>query len=913
MAMLQFFHEQSRRYDVVAPPAPRPPIAPKAPAKQSTHWPTQPASKPWHGSNVSLPSQSALLALLPNQKRTLSSHQTGVPRRRVVNANGASLEPLPKLKRDVLFLNEGAAGIFSPYPYPSSTQTGKGRSPTSFGRPTLVPLDHVASLPHLQPLETQDTQSPGEKRVGIDAILVNDISIDVQRVDSPVNDPAGEIPSSPSVSPKKSPSLTGSMSLPTLAMAKTRSSRLMKRESSGGRMQREPSLRTPRRVTIDEMQRQESPMDRRDTDEPTFIRKLSSKEEGKGGRTKAEVAWLNSRNAELVGVFRRLAQDGEAHVDSMKRALELLGFVSPDDGWIREVLDNMTSYTTLNFEEFLEFVVDYKAREEKAGAEFFAVVDDDHTGLINLKEMAELLSLCSLFPMRHVLEDIAIEVTGMEDVSADEIFSYDDFRRIFEVLKGREGFTAKDADTLKGVFRMFDADHSGDMDTRELMSALGYLGYALPRDVVVSVASEVDVDDSGTMNEMEFLKCIRKVIEREVSKLRQLFDTYDADGSEGISGSELHEMLRALGYYPTYRAIRDAAEDAGIGNLMEELNFEDLWRVCDAYRKRDGLARAEAQELEDIFNKIDTKKTGRLHTSEVARMFRMLGYPITFEVARKFADEVDVTGSGIINFEEFKKIIRKYRERDTRHATLVYNDHGGTAEAAMEALKTLGLMKFSKANLDFSDASHLAMYVQKSREKARDDLKAEAGFTEEQTQELQMKFNEHDEDGSGDIEYKELRMLLTDMFPHFASSAEKRPQLLEIIAEADEDRSGSLDFGDFVRLVRLWRDVEEKDKYAKEIAAIKDNRFGPAEIRDFRELFMGGVKERTRLTPDDLERMLSSTVPLGHRNLKDLKVMYLEEVFPKPHEKVDRLDFPEFLHFMRRLIDMNFAGMADFR
>eukprot|EP00971_Amphidinium_carterae_P138584 2745911-Amphidinium_carterae.1 len=61
----------------------------------------------------------------------------------------------------------------------------------------------------------------------------------------------------------------------------------------------------------------------------------------------------------------------------------------------------------------------------------------------------------------------------------------------------------------------------------------------------------------------------------------------------------------------------------------------------------------------------------------------------------------------------------------------------------------------AQANLDFSDASHLAMYVQKSREKARDDLKAEAGFTEEQTQELQMKFNEHDEDGSGDIEYKD--------------------------------------------------------------------------------------------------------------------------------------------------------------
>eukprot|EP00971_Amphidinium_carterae_P230030 4565551-Amphidinium_carterae.1 len=41
----------------------------------------------------------------------------------------------------------------------------------------------------------------------------------------------------------------------------------------------------------------------------------------------------------------------------------------------------MTSYTTLNFEEFLEFVVDYKAREEKAGAEFFAVVHGNRSQL----------------------------------------------------------------------------------------------------------------------------------------------------------------------------------------------------------------------------------------------------------------------------------------------------------------------------------------------------------------------------------------------------------------------------------------------------------------------------------------------------------------------------------------------------
>jgi len=587
--------------------------------------------------------------------------------------------------------------------------------------------------------------------------------------------------------------------------------------------------------------------------------------------------------------------------------------VSPDDGWINEVLETMTIYSTLSFEEFLEFIVDYKAREELAGAEFFAAVDEDHTGSINLDGMAMLLSYCGMFPMRHVLADIAIEVTAMEDVSSDEMFTYDDFRRIFEVLKGREGFTSKDAGTLKGVFRMFDHDHSGDMDTRELMSALGYLGYALPREAIVSVASEVDVDDSGTMNEMEFLKCIRKVHEREIACMKLMFESFDADGSRGISGTELHQMLRALGYYPTNRAIRDSAEDAGITNLREELCFESLWRLCEVYRMRDGLTRAEAQEIEDVFNLVDTLQTGELHTSEVARMFRSLGYPITFDVARKLTDEVDINGTGVIDLAEFKKIVRKYRERDTRNASILYKEFGSVPEAAKKALKILGLDKASKANLNFSDIAELAMFVRKAREKARGSVRAQSGFTDAQCMDLLRMFKAHDTDGSGDIAYKELRDLLTELFPHLASQAEQRPQLLEIVAAADEDRSGTLDFGDFVRLVRQWRDVEEKDKYAKEAAAIKASGFAAPEVRDFRELFMGTVKERARLTLEDLETMLSSTIPLGHRNLQDLKRMYQEEAKPKPHEYTDKLDFPEFLLFMRRLIDMNFAGMADFR
>eukprot|EP00403_Amphidinium_massartii_P022163 CAMPEP_0178390020 /NCGR_PEP_ID=MMETSP0689_2-20121128/10428_1 /TAXON_ID=160604 /ORGANISM="Amphidinium massartii, Strain CS-259" /LENGTH=885 /DNA_ID=CAMNT_0020010511 /DNA_START=6 /DNA_END=2663 /DNA_ORIENTATION=+ len=884
-------HRQARSYDDIGPPSPPGrPMAPKPPGHSPTKGaPSPPVPRPWQGGNAA--SHSALLALVPGRTVGVGSHHSPQRRRMVV---APILEPLPKLKDD------GSNPSSTPSKRYSKPKQSIGRSPSNFSRPPRS-LDAAVDLRQLcQRMEVPG--NPLDTPSKMNHYLMKEMATDLDHLSS------------------KAKGLTQSKSSPSMLLGrKPKGERKLSREHSlsptrEGKPAQAAVSDDGSHVPRQEKHRNSSPKDM--APQGSGTRRNSGAKRGstaRGARRKTDATWVNARHAELAGVFRRLQQDGEVHVDCLKRALELLAFVSPDDSWIKEVLEYMTQYRTLDFEEFVDFVVDYKAREELAGAEFFAQVDDDHSGLINLNELATLLGYCGMFPMIHVLENIAMEVTALKDVSGDEIFTYDDFRRIFEVLKGREGFTLEDAEKYKDVFQMFDHDHSGDMDTRELMSALGYLGFALPREVVIEVAQEVDVDDSGSMNEMEFLKCIRKVHERETACMRQMFDSFDVDGSQGISGLELHQMLRSLGYYPTNRAIRDAAEDAGITNLREELCFESLWRLCEVYRCRDGLTRAEAQEIEDIFNLVDSKKTGELRTCEVARMFRVLGYPITFEVAQRLTAEVDINGSGRIDLAEFKKIVRKYRERDTRNATVLYKDLGATPEAARDVLKSLGLDKAAKANLEFGDIAQLAMFVRKAREKARSSVRAQSGFTSEQSLDLLRKFKEHDSDGSGDIAYKELRDLLMDLFPHVAANAEKRPQLLEIVAAADEDRSGTLDFGDFVRLVRQWRDVEEKDRFKKEETAVKTTGFSASEVRDFRELFMGDVKERTRLSLEALEELLSSTIPLGHRNLKDLKVMYIESAKPKPHEAINQLDFPEFLYLMRRLIDMNFAGMADFR
>merc|ERR1719221_1992508 len=108
-----------------------------------------------------------------------------------------------------------------------------------------------------------------------------------------------------------------------------------------------------------------------------------------------------------------------------------------------------------------------------------------------------------------------------------------------DLILVREGFTRKEFDVVMDIMRRFDNDASGSIDTKELIGILGWLGYNWAPARVQAILKEVDVDDSGTINEREFLMCMRKVRDCELATIAEAIRANDLDGSGTVSGDEI--------------------------------------------------------------------------------------------------------------------------------------------------------------------------------------------------------------------------------------------------------------------------------------------------------------------------------------------------------------------------------------
>merc|ERR1712039_541283 len=98
-----------------------------------------------------------------------------------------------------------------------------------------------------------------------------------------------------------------------------------------------------------------------------------------------------------------------------------------------------------------------------------------------------------------------------------------------------------------------------------------------------------------------------------------------------------------------------------------------------------------------------------------------------------------------------------------------------------------------------------------------------------------MGFDEYDEDKSGDIGRRELGKLLEDIFPvEFFPTLDHKALLFKVDVNGD----GTLDFDDFLRLVREAYTIEDKRRMGKEKAAVEKTGFDPQEVQEFRTIFV---------------------------------------------------------------------------
>eukprot|EP00931_Biecheleriopsis_adriatica_P059250 TRINITY_DN3541_c0_g1_i3.p1 TRINITY_DN3541_c0_g1~~TRINITY_DN3541_c0_g1_i3.p1 ORF type:complete len:210 (+),score=57.03 TRINITY_DN3541_c0_g1_i3:31-660(+) len=131
---------------------------------------------------------------------------------------------------------------------------------------------------------------------------------------------------------------------------------------------------------------------------------------------------------------------------------------------------------------------------------------------------------------------------------------------------------------IKSAFDLFDADGSGDIDSKELHTAMKELGFEMTRGEIDEMISEVDEDGSGEIDFDEFREMVtRKIMDRK-PMVEKAFQEFDNDGSGYITFAKLKRISKLMGENMSDKDLTDMLELAdkdgdGLVSLQEFMNL----------------------------------------------------------------------------------------------------------------------------------------------------------------------------------------------------------------------------------------------------------------------------------------------------------------------------------------------------
>lgn len=98
-------------------------------------------------------------------------------------------------------------------------------------------------------------------------------------------------------------------------------------------------------------------------------------------------------------------------------------------------------------------------------------------------------------------------------------------------------------------FQLFDKDHSGTIDEQELSVIMRSFGQAPTQEKLKAIIKEVDEDENGELDFLEFMKLMSRVMagSNDVDELVKAFKVFDPEGKNHLSTSEFKHIMCNLG------------------------------------------------------------------------------------------------------------------------------------------------------------------------------------------------------------------------------------------------------------------------------------------------------------------------------------------------------------------------------
>ena len=143
--------------------------------------------------------------------------------------------------------------------------------------------------------------------------------------------------------------------------------------------------------------------------------------------------------------------------------------------------------------------------------------------------------------------------------------------------------------------------------------------------------------------------------EEAMEEIKEAFNLFDTEGKGSIDVRELKAAFRALGFQVKKVEIRQMFIDMDKDLSSAMVTYDEFVEMVTPRMQ----TRDSREEIMKVFALFDDDNTGAISFKNLKRVATELGENLTDEELQEMIDEADRDGDGVINEEEFYRVMRK--------------------------------------------------------------------------------------------------------------------------------------------------------------------------------------------------------------------------------------------------------------
>mmetsp|Transcript_159110 Transcript_159110/g.280919 ORF Transcript_159110/g.280919 Transcript_159110/m.280919 type:complete len:713 (+) Transcript_159110:72-2210(+) len=555
--------------------------------------------------------------------------------------------------------------------------------------------------------------------------------------------------------------------------------------------------------------------------------------------TWAKTAW--------AAAFHQFKDDGEVTKECLPDLLRLAGHRRPEQRLVDAIAEQVTKYPRLSAAEVHEFLQHYEAELRAELRLAFHQCSQRMGGKVPVSQIEHLLYRKGYTPIPHAIEEVLNEAAteiGANTRGGQEI-SLGVFEKVVELLDEREGFCKSDLEVILQVFQQFDKNRNGVIDHSELKAMMEWHDFIIDENIVATLVSQ-PLQMQGFVTWKDFLVVMRKRVALEFDLAQKYFRSFDVDEDHMLDPGELMRLFSALGVTMIPETLVSVVEECDLpDDLGDKLDFHSFWKVLQVLKGREGFTLEEADELQSCFRRFDSSGTGRMPRKRAQMALAWLGYvcgPGTLGKANQQAHES--VANSYLSEAQFTKCVRRHREAELRAIKKVFRsctegDGAGKLnfDTLQHAVKKVNRV-FGNDCMDWIkvhrpgarlarklagfDQEDFRLIIWHCREKMRQRLQKNHGFSEVQLSRLRIEFVKYTKDGQSiEVSPKGLIKLFKALFPLAQSSTQVRDRLRKAL-ENNNCKTSGLDWLGFLGVMRTYDDLVEEDREQNIQASLRE-------------------------------------------------------------------------------------------